>query len=178
MKWKYRCLAAFLPLLTACALTQVSSDYDETANFLQYETFAFYKSGMDKSQLNELDKRRIMGDIVQFLTAKGMRLAKEPDVYINVSLRQRDQIDITTHYPYGWGYLGWWGYPGGFGWDAIQTRSYPVGSLYIDLIDAEKKQLVWQGKGSAQMPADLSKKAAYLKAVVREILSQYPPVKK
>ncbi|MEH0007464.1 MAG: DUF4136 domain-containing protein [Flavobacteriales bacterium] len=177
MRWKYLTSIAFLAGLTSCALTQTSFDYDETAHFSRYETFAFYKSGMDKLKISDLDKRRIINEIVQALTAKGMRFAKKPDIYVNVSMRKSDRIDVVTQYPYySWGV--WWGYPGGFGWDAVQTRTYRVGSLYIDLIDAEKKQLVWQGKGVAQMPGDLSKKAAYIKGVVREILSQYPPGKR
>ena len=53
-----------LPLLllfiaTSCVSVRVSSDYDKEANFKEYKTFAFYKKGIDKVEISDLDKRRI-----------------------------------------------------------------------------------------------------------------------
>jgi hypothetical protein len=53
----------------------------------------------------------------------------------------------VNQYNAGWGY-GW-----GYGWNPYLWggRSYvsstTEGTLYIDLIDAKKKKLVWEGQG-------------------------------
>lgn len=173
MKWKILGIAVLLSSLTSCALIRVSSDYDRAVDFQRYETFAFYKSGMDALKVSDLNKRRIMHDIKAHLTAKGMRLAEKPDVYVNVLFKSKDQVDIlSTGYPYGW---GWWGYPWGFGWRQLQSYSYELGTIYIDLIDAKTGKLVWEGKSAQKVSSDLSEAAAYFKRAVDAILSQYPP---
>ena len=54
-----------LPLLivfvfTSCSSVRVVTDYDREANFNSYSSFAFYKPGIDKAQISDLDKRRIL----------------------------------------------------------------------------------------------------------------------
>ena len=46
--------------LSSCSSVKVSSDYDTKANFKEYKTFAFYKKGIDKASVSDLDKKRIM----------------------------------------------------------------------------------------------------------------------
>ena len=52
------------------------------------------------------------------------------------------------------------------------------GSLYIDIIDAKKKELIWQGEGEGVLTKDRDKKEALIKEFVSKILEQYPPQKK
>ena len=54
-----------LPLLTllvlsSCTSVRVVADYDKNANFNEYKTYAFYKTGIDKAQISDLDKKRIL----------------------------------------------------------------------------------------------------------------------
>jgi hypothetical protein len=46
--------------------------------------------------------------------------------------------------------MGYYGYRGGFyspwvGWGNNEVRSYREGTLNVDLVDAARKQLVWEG---------------------------------
>lgn len=176
MRGKYLVFAAFLGLVSSCALIQVSSDYDESMDFARYQSFAFYKAGMEKLKVNDLDKQHILYHIREGLKAKGMRYAKKPDVYVNVWLKTRDKVGIVTEvYPYAWS--SWWGCPWGWGitWMHVETRPYRLGLLYIDLIDAKTQKLVWEGKSVQEAPSDLSERAGYFKQAIRGILSQYPP---
>ena len=54
----------FIPMLallfTSCSSVRVSTDYDTKADFAKYKTFAFYKTGIDKAPINDLDKKRIL----------------------------------------------------------------------------------------------------------------------
>jgi len=45
-------------LLTSCTSVRVASDYDKNVNFDTFKTFAFYKTGIDKAEINDLDKIR------------------------------------------------------------------------------------------------------------------------
>ncbi|MCK5402221.1 MAG: DUF4136 domain-containing protein, partial [Flavobacteriaceae bacterium] len=49
------------------------------------------------------------------------------------------------------------------------------GTLYIDLIDASKKELVWQGMGTGYLTQRMEKKEARFKEFVSKIMEKYPP---
>ena len=76
-----------------------------------------------------------------------------------------------------------WGYGWGWGWNPYlwggQTyvTSSTEGTLYIDLIDAKKKELVWQGEGEGYLTKVRSEKAARINEFVSKILAQFPPEK-
>ena len=78
---------------------------------------------------------------------------------------------------WGWSPYYWGGFGPGWGWNSPAVSTRTQGSLYIDLIDAQNKELVWQGKGvgSLNNTRDIEKKEARIKEFVYEILQQYPP---
>ena len=49
------------------------------------------------------------------------------------------------------------------------------GVLYIDLIDASKKELIWQGQGTGYLTTNPEKKESLIQEFVNEILEKYPP---
>ena len=54
----------------------------------------------------------------------------------------------------GWGGGGWGGFGPGWGWGWNQQPSVSIrteGTLYIDFIDANKKELIWQGMGTGYL---------------------------
>ncbi len=51
------------------------------------------------------------------------------------------------------------------------------GTLYIDIIDTKKNELVWQGEGSGVLTQNTNKKDERIKEFVTKILAQYPPKK-
>ncbi|MDB4402921.1 DUF4136 domain-containing protein, partial [Algibacter sp.] len=53
-------LLALLILLSSCSSVKVAADYDKEAKFNDYKTFAFFKTGIDKAEISDLDKRRIL----------------------------------------------------------------------------------------------------------------------
>jgi hypothetical protein len=75
---------------------------------------------------------------------------------------------------FGWG----WGWGPGFGMGYSSTFVTPEGSLFIDLLDAKTKELIWQGEGSGYLTKDVEQKDARIKEFVDKILEQYPPQKK
>ena len=43
--------------LMSCSSVRVTTDYDSQTNFETYKTFAFYKKGIDKASISDLDKK-------------------------------------------------------------------------------------------------------------------------
>lgn len=158
--------------VSSCASVNVVSDYDKEASFNTYKTFAFYKPGIDKAEISDLDKKRILRAIDSELSARGFQKSENPDLLINIFTKEQKQVDVyNNNMGYGWGWSPW--YWGG-GYSTVSTSTQ--GSLYIDLIDANTNQLIWQGKGSGNLEVDnVEKKEARIREFVAEILNAYPP---
>ena len=168
-----------LVALSSCSSVKVAADYDKDANFDNYKTFAFFKPGIDKAELNDLDKRRILRAIETELMAKGYTKSENPDVLVSIFTKSNQRVDVYNNAwgngAWGWGGYGRWGYGSGFG-NQISTST--EGVLFIDLIDAKKKEMIWQGSGTGYLVTkNVDKKEARIKEFVSEMMTQFPPEK-
>ena len=99
-----------LGILTSCSSVKVVSDYDTKVDFSTYKTFAFYKKGIDKASVSDLDKKRIMRAIENELIEKGFTKSENPDLLISIFTKSREQVNVTDNnlgYGFGWGYNPW-----------------------------------------------------------------------
>ncbi|ATA73673.1 MULTISPECIES: DUF4136 domain-containing protein [Capnocytophaga] len=160
-------------LLSSCAMVQVATDYDRQANFSEYKTFGFFKEGIDKVPISDLDKRRILRAIEHNLTTKGMQTSENPDVLVNIFTQERENINVYNNNPYYWG----WGVGYGpfWGHSNYSVSTNAEGTLFIEIIDAKKKELIWQGKGLGYIPRNMNAKEKAITRFVDKILEKYPP---
>jgi hypothetical protein len=158
-------------LLTSCASVNVTSDYDTQITFDKYKSFAFYKPGIDKVEISDLDKKRILRAIETEMLAKGFTKSESPDLLININTKTERNVNVSSaNFGYGWG--AWYG-----GYNQ-QISSSTDGVLYIDLINASDKQLVWQGRGVGYLTHNAKEKDERVKEFVSAILAKYPPGEK
>ena len=170
-------LIAFATILTACNSIRVSSDYNEEINFTEFKTYAFSKSGIDKVEINDIDKKRILRAIDVELYNKGYRKSSiEPDFLINFFTKTNKKIDYypsNNYYGYAVPYGGMGHYASSW---YLNSFSYNEGVLFIDIIDRNKNELVWQGIGKGYIYNDKpDNKNEKIKAMVNKILLQFPP---
>ena len=76
---------------------------------------------------------------------------------------------------WGWGWGGGWGPM--MGWNQTNVSNSSRGTLYIDLIDAQKNELVWQGIGEGYLSSRMEKKEDRILEFVTAIMGKYPPEK-
>jgi|AntAceMinimDraft_5_1070358.scaffolds.fasta_scaffold00234_20 hypothetical protein len=186
-----------LVLLGSCNSVRVLSDYDQKANFNEYKSYAFYKTGIDKAEISDLDKKRILRAVETEMSSRGFLKSDNPDILISIFTKEQERVDIYNN-NFGWGGMGGWGWGGmggwgmggwgmagmwgpglGWGWggggNMVSTST--EGSLYIDLIDTKTKQLVWQGKGEGTLAdtRNRERKEQRINEFVSQIMEQYPP---
>ena len=163
-----------LGILTSCSSVKVVSDYDTKVDFSTYKTFAFYKKGIDKASVSDLDKKRIMRAIENELIEKGFTKSETPDLLISIFTKSREQVNVTDNnlgYGFGWGYNPWF-----FGSTNLNINQYTEGTLFIDFIDKNKNELIWQGIGSGAMKmSNIDKKEERINEFVNKIILAYPP---
>lgn len=183
-------LLAIMLIVSSCNTVRVASDYDQTVNFNEYKTYAFYKPGIDKAEISDLDKKRVLRAIETEMEAKGFTKSENPAVLVSIFAKANKRVDV---YQNNFGFRGGWGWGGfgygGFGWGGGfgpwwgggayngNTVSERIeGILYIDLLDVDKKQLVWQGKGTTSLiSGNVDKREARIQEIVKEIMEVYPP---
>lgn len=156
--------------LASCGSVRVETDYDRNANFSSFQTYAFYKPGIDEAKISDLDKRRILRAIDATLSTKGMTKSQTPELLVSIFTKESERVDVYNN-NFGW---GGWGWGGNWGNSVARTTE---GTLYIDIIDAKKNELIWQGIGRSSLyrGSDINKRDERINNIVSEILAEYPP---
>lgn len=165
-------------LAASCSSVKVSSDFDREADFASYKTYAFTKEA-GELPIDDINRKRIMDAVSAELAGKGFQKSDQPDVWIDLNLltARRQSATATSTPMYGPGYRYGWG--GGFSTTTINVDNYVEGTLFVDMIDASKKQMVWQGRAMGTINPDISteKREANIKSAVKEVFKAYPPKK-
>jgi hypothetical protein len=175
---------AIAGLLTPAILMaqKVSYDYNKSADFSAFKTYAF-KEGTKVGQ--PLIDERIVAAIETQLAEKGLSKAESnPDVFVVYHMAFDKEKDISTfssgygggYGPYGWGWGGGWG----GGTTTTQVRDILVGTLVIDIADAKKNELAWRGMGvkEVETQAKPEKRDKSINNAVKKIFKNYPPKQK
>jgi hypothetical protein len=174
MKSMTALIVAFV-LAPAVLLAQKTSfDYDKTANFAAFKTYAL-KDGTKVG--DPLIDGRIVAAIETELAAKGMKAsAANPDVTVVYHIAFDKQQDITAYTTGRGGYR--WG--GGWGTTDVRVNEILVGTLVIDIADANKGELAWRGIGvkEVDVQAKAEKRDKNISAAVKKILKDFPPKQK
>ncbi|MEJ2627121.1 MAG: DUF4136 domain-containing protein [bacterium] len=159
----------------SCSTVRVSVNYDDTVNFNRYEAYSLVKAPRNKENRkgtvrNPLLKKEILNQIKTIFSEKGYTEAESKEnadflviFYTNVQ-NKKDWVPPTYH-------TGRWGRihrvrPG-------HTIHYKEGTLIIDIVDQEQKELVWQGVGKDVLNR-VNPEENFVSSV-REILKDFPP---
>ena len=168
---KFLLLLLTIPIL-GCSTISVFTDHDSGVDFTKYKTFAYFKPGIDKVEISDLDKRRILKAIDFQMSQKSLIKSDMPDLLISINTTAKEKVYINNM---NYGFWGWGWNPWMWGPNQNNVSTRTEGSLYIDLIDAKTKQLVWQGKGKGGISEYTKKRDEMIGMFVSEILKNYPP---
>jgi len=141
-------------LLSACASSgKLRSSYDDTADFGSYKTYNFMPhDGEDNYQ--SLFHKYMTEAITLEMENRGYVKSDNPDLLVNFNAILQDKTKISTT-PASPMYGGYYGYRGSYygGWSGYgygtetHVSQYTEGTFNIDLVDAKRKQLVWEAIG-------------------------------
>jgi hypothetical protein len=175
--------AVALLMVPALAIAQkVTFDFDKGTNFASFKTYAT-KDGTKVGQ--PLIDDRIAAAIDAQMTAKGFtKNESNPDVFVVYHVAFDKQKDISTFssgYGGGYGPYGW-GWGGGFNstTSSTQVRDILVGTLVVDMADANGKKVVWRGMGTKEIDTNAKpdKRDKSINKAVEKIFKNYPPKQK
>jgi hypothetical protein len=175
-------------LLGACATEKASyrSDYDKSVNFGMYKTYGFVtQPGTNRAGYSSLLTKQFETAIRREMDARGYRYSdSNPDLLVNFNANAQEKVDLrTTPSPGPMPGGGYYGYRGGLysPWPSytqgneVDTVRYKVGTANIDVADAQKKALLWEGVAEGKLTKEvMDNPEAAVDAVVTKLFAQFP----
>lgn len=175
--------ALLLALLAACATgPRISSDSDPRADFSAYRTFAFYSPlAIEREGYASLVSGRMKDAARREMEARGYRYSEDaPDLWLNINAYMQQRTDVSTipdvdyAYYYSYRYRGYVAVP--YWHDRTTVHRYTEGTMNVDLVDAKRNALVWEGiaVGRVKRNQDPAERDLAIDATFRDIFAQYP----
>src|SRR5215471_11324132 len=176
-------LTASLMVVCGCSTITVTTDYDPSAPFGTYRTYAVEPPANVPPLSPTLDSA-LRGALQENLAARGIRevtMGENPDLAVvpHTRLQQRYSVQQYTQ----WGYApGVWPYWGGSYrvWAGAPVtystiNSYTEGTLILDFVDTSKQRLVFRGTGTAIVSRNIASNAERIREAVKKIVARLPP---
>jgi len=170
-----------VPLLFASACSsgvKVSSSYEENIDFSNYATYKVLPighEGTDSVAYSEENKQLIRDAIIHELEAMNYTQEESnPDlmVYATIAVVEKEQKRERT-FRDGPSYSGQRRYSWSAS-DSILVGYYDEGSLVINLIDAEKNELVWHATARKALKDNPTDKEEKIRQAVADMFKEYP----
>lgn len=170
--------------LAGCATTRAPDrrvDYDKSSDFSVYRTYGFPpETGTDRGGYSTLVTSYFKSSVSTAMEARGYKYAAEkPDLLVNFFMNTTDRTEYRGS-SMGAGY-GYYGYRYGLysPWpmyeEAPRSVTYKYGTINVDIVDAEKKQLIWEGIAEGRVSQEaMENPKVTINAIVTELMQQYP----
>lgn len=166
---------ALVLMLSSCSSVRVMVNYDDSVSFSDYNTFRFVSPRRQQSNrpgtvANPLITAEVMREIRPIMESKGFTEASSEEtadllVVFYASIQNRSDYIPPTYSVGRWGRVRRTS-PG-------HIVQYKEGTLVIDIVDRQKKEMVWQGIGKGVL--NRNNPGENLVECVQEILEEFPP---
>ena len=167
-----------LALISSCSSLSVTFDYNKSVDFSKFRSFQ-WRDGIDISWNKEgstlvYDENIVHSAANAILSSKGyiILLSGTPDFYIYPHANAKDIIAVSE-----------WDYRYSSEWapntKIIDADYYEGNNLFIDIVDAKRKVLVWRGVATEMDPDNLTPgeiEKTVQKAVIK-MFEDFPPDK-
>ncbi len=181
--WRSLVSLCIIALLSACASgPDIRTDYDHNADFASYRTFAFMQPlGTSQAGYATLLTERLKNATRLQMESRGYVYdERAPDLLVNFQAQAQQKTEYVPPPPMPWG-ANYYGYRMGYYsyWPdyamAPDVVQYTQGVLNIDLIDARRRQMVWEGV-STSIVDDLQQAQSdvAINTIVSQIFARYP----
>ncbi len=167
--------------LVACETLNVETDYDPSASFPAYKTFAWFPLAQEETGNPRIDNplihARLRTAVEDALELKGyvLELQDAPDFFVGYHVSLTSKIDVwTINDHYGSAYRGHWSGARA----TTRVQEYEEGALILDIIDGAEKRLVWRASAQKRLRRDNptpEESERRIREIVADLLVEFPP---
>jgi hypothetical protein len=157
-------------LTLACSSMTTAVDYDHTIDWSKYKTF---QVGTGTPAPTTFTQKRIDDAITSTLTSKGWQaVTSNPNIMVYPHVVLSEQTQLNTMNMGGFGYRGWGG-----GMATTTVQKIPMGTLVIDLVDPNTKEMVWRGTATDQVSGS-GEDQGKVNEAMQKLFANFPPTPK
>jgi hypothetical protein len=178
---------ALAATLAGCSTMKVATEYEASAPFDTYKTWAWLSVSPGQEQAaairNPMVRKMVVEAVEREMAKKGLVKTSpdaNPDFYVSVIGAARSRIEVTS---YGYMYAGPYAYAPYAGYPVVaaapvtEMREVADGTLVLDFVDAKSKTLFWRGTASDSVTTVEAVRSTVDEAT-RKMLENYPPAKR
>jgi hypothetical protein len=177
--------ALALAALAGCAsnpTADIRAHAAPDAEFASYSTFGFpEQTGTDRGGYSTLVTSYFKAAVRDQMEQRGYHYVDEnPDLLVNFYAKVHERTETRTEPTFSAAY-GYYGYRYGLynAWplydNDVRTVTYPVGTANVDVVDARKKQMIWEGIAQGRVrDADMDNPREAISSVVTQLFARFP----
>lgn len=173
-------IGAALALAGCASGSRIVSNADPSADFSQFRTFGFMQPlGTDTTSGRTLTSQHLIASVSDELQMRGLRRSdNSPDLLVNFFISTREVVtsspssSASMHWRRG-RYGTWGGYSMSMGTPTVTQQTQ--GTLAVDLVDANRGQLVWEGAATKRVTDSRRRNLEEtLSAAVKDLFVELP----
>jgi uncharacterized protein DUF4136 len=170
MKTRMASFVVTLCLVSTIAIAEsVYVDYNHAIDFTKFKTYAWGQGPNPNAIQDSILLQTAQSDVNSQLQLKGLQMVQEsqnPDIVVVMSSGLKQQTSYNA-----WGTGGWrWG--GGMA--SVTPETSDVGTLVVDIYDANGKQMIWRGISQDTLSTKGSKNEKEMNKAIEKMFKQYP----
>jgi hypothetical protein len=152
------------------------------ANLSSYSTFGFpEQAGTDRGGYSTIVTNYFKAAVTEQMQMRGYRYVDEnPNLLVNFYANVRERTEVRSR-PGSRAAFGYYGYRYGlydvwpmYGND-VDTVTYPIGTANVDVVDAARKQLVWEGVAEGRISdQDMEDPKEAIASAVTQLFARFP----
>lgn len=124
----------------------------------------------DPMLVNSISNQVLHTSITDAFLSRGYALdPTAPDFTVAYYASAREKLNVRL---WDYGYPGRWG--GWRGPEAVELSPYTEGTVIIDVVNAQTKELLWRGRGQAVTSNDPAEYQQHLRDAVQAIVRKFP----
>lgn len=164
-------------MLSGCESTPtVHTNLDPGANLASYKTFTFApQPGTNRGGYSTPLTAYFETAVTREMEAHGYRKSDDDaDLLVDFNANARENVDIRSSPGSA---VGYYGYRAGLyaGAGDVETVRYKVGTANVDVVDARKKKLLWEGIAEGRLTDEVMKSPqTAVDSAVAQMFMQFP----
>jgi len=171
VKARYLLIIVIAFVASACGgMITLTTDYDTTTDFSKYHAIGL-KEG--SSSGNPVMDQRVLADVAETLQAKGYRIMPEDQAdaiaFVHAATPEKHRYAVWYDSWPGWGWRFGWGAP------VVEEYDFTVGTLVVDIFDANTMRAIWHGSATDIVTGDPEHDAIKIQRAIAKLLQRFPP---
>jgi len=170
------CIGAF-----GCSSVKVTSDFEKTTDFSQYETYSILGWQDNSDQImSEFDKKRVSESFTSEFQSRNLNAVDEGgDMAISLYFVVNKETSVTAYTNYHGGHggryhRGAYGWGGGASSTTYTENDYIKGTLVMDVYDEESGDMIWQGVVTGTLQEKPEKREKSIPKTIGALMAKFP----